>query len=387
MNSLNKNPTIGIILPFIVPRGFLKQTSYIVKGLSENNFNVILFNIQGYNSSDILKKAGIKIINIDPPVNKKITRISKLRLFKLTYLVRKYNCDCLISRHGIVAQLCGLAAKINHIPSIVVFSNCIRKPESLDSGCSFKGKIKLFKFLYKRGFADYFVTVSKESGKNLILRFPQIKDRVFPVQNGIDFDDTYKDLLSAPKIEKKNRFRICFAGSLDMERKGIDILIDLLHDLVFEKRLPDIELILIGSGRDENEIKKRVKEKELGNFIIYAGEQKNPFPFIASSDLFILPSRREGMPNVLLEAMALGVCSIAFDCETGPNEIIINNFNGILVQVDDKEQLADVVIKLKENPDLRKMLALNGRETVQANFTYKRMIDEYIKMINIALKT
>jgi len=135
----------------------------------------------------------------------------------------------------------------------------------------------------------------------------------------------------------------------------------------------------------KKELRKRVEQRGLENNVIYAGEQKNPYPFIKSADLFILPSRREGFPNALLEAMALGVCSISTDCPTGPKEIIENNKNGILVPVGSKTRLVDEILRLKKNPELRRKLAASGKRTIQAKFTYHKMIEEYTNLIRKVL--
>jgi len=385
-NKQTKTVTIGIVLPYLNSRGTEKQSLNICKGLQEQGYKVVLFNVQGWGYfSEILKESGIEVVNVGPPISKGEKRVLKIRLFKLAYLAKKYKCNCLLCRGAIASQISALAAKISRIPSIIVLSNRVKKPDLNIKKSSFKKKIKLLRFLLKRGFANYYVTVSLEGTDNLISTFPGLSGRVFPIQNGVNIDDIYKKLAFSPKIKKTDRFRLCFAGSFEFERKGMDTLIDALYELVKKKGQVDIELLLIGSGGDEVALKKRVVEKGLEKNVVYAGEQRNPYYLIKSSDLFILPSRYEGLPNALLEAMALGVCSIAFDCQTGPGEVITNNKNGILLSLKTREELVDSVIRLKRDTNLRKRLALKGKQTIQEKFTYKEMIDNYIKLLNRVL--
>jgi len=385
-NNQTKTATIGIVLPHLNFRGTEKQSLNICKGLQEQGFKVVLFNIQGWGYfSEVLIESGVEVVNVGPPIHEGKKGASKIRLFKLAYLAKKYKCNCLLCRGATASQVCAFAAKISRIPSIIVFSNRIKKPNLNIKKSSFRKKVKLLRFLLKRGFANYYVTVSLEGTDNLLSTFPSLSGRVFPIQNGVNIDDIYKKLASSPKIKKPDRFRLCFAGSLELKRKGLDTLIDAMHDLVNKKNKTDIELLLIGSGGDEAALKKRVEEKGLEKSVVFAGEQKNPYYLVKSSDLFILPSRHEGFPNALLEAMALGVCSIAFDCQTGPKEIITNNKNGILLSSNTTEELADSVIRLKKDTNLRKRLALKGKQTIQEKFTYQKMMSGYIKLLKKVL--
>lgn len=382
-----KRIKIGIVLPYLKSRGPEKQSLNLCKGLQEQGFKVILFNVQGWGYFyDIFRESGIEVVNVGPPVFEGKKRISKNRVFRLAYLARKYRCNLLLSRHGITGQVCAFAAKINLIPSIIVFSNKIIRRGTVSKKSFFKKRLKLLRFLFKRGFADYFVTVSLESAQNLLSSFPALSDRIIPIQNGIDIKEIYNIPEPVPGVKKTGRFRLCFAGSIEIARKGMDTLIETLYELIYRERKKDIELLLVGSGEDEAAVKQLIKEKKLEEYVIYKGEQKNPYPFIKSSDLFILPSRREGFPNALLEAMALGVCCIAFDCDTGPREIIDNNKNGILLPPDDRDKLVDAIIRLKDDPVLRERLSSNGKETIRTKFTYQKMIQSYTKLIKKALK-
>lgn len=165
--------TIGIFLPFLKSRGTEKQALNLCKGFLDRGFKAILFNVQGYGDLyGFFLESGIKIVDVKPPILKKVKRIPKSRLIKLVHLTKKYKCDCILSRAKRTNQISAITAKINHIPSIVVISNRIKKPDLKIKKSHTKQKIKLIRFLLKNGFSDYFVTVSLESGANLVSTFP-----------------------------------------------------------------------------------------------------------------------------------------------------------------------------------------------------------------------
>lgn len=379
-----KETTVGIVLPFINWRGTEKQALRLGEGFIKNGFKVILFNVQGWGKSEPFHRTGIKVVNVGHPLHN-LNEAGKeypsgVRVFRLAYLAWKYKCDLLLCRAGMAKKICGWAAKLAGIPAVVVFSSVVRRRE-IEKRSPLQRKLDLFRFLADIGFADYFVTVSSVGGDNLRFSFPSLADRVFAINNGIDLNELDVKSPIPVGIAKTNRFRLCYTGTVELKRKGLDTLIDSLDILVHTKKQTEIELLIVGSGPDDEEFRDLVAQKGIEDNVLYAGEQENPYSFMKSADLFILPSRKEGMPNALLEAMALGVCSIATDCPTGPKEIIENGKNGILVPVDGKDQLVDAILKLKKDPELRKKLAAEGMRTVQTKFSYQRMVEGYVKLI------
>ncbi len=114
---------------------------------------------------------------------------------------------------------------------------------------------------------------------------------------------------------------ICSLGR-DDRIKGFWHLVK-AFSLVHE-RLPQARLMILGAGRFDG-CRELAEKLGVGDVTAFPGVRKNPFPYAAKCDLFLLPSNREGFPNALLEGMALGRPVIAADCETGPREILLSD--------------------------------------------------------------
>jgi glycosyltransferase involved in cell wall biosynthesis len=96
-----------------------------------------------------------------------------------------------------------------------------------------------------------------------------------------------------------------------------------------------------------------------------AGFDKNPFKYMAQCDLFVLSSRNEGLPGVLIQAMACGAAVVSTDCPSGPSEIITVGEDGVLVPVADVGAMAREIERLLGNAELRQRFGERGRETAE----------------------
>lgn len=128
-----------------------------------------------------------------------------------------------------------------------------------------------------------------------------------------------------------------------------------------------------------NCFKGLAKEFGIENKVDFPGFQKNPFAFIASSDVFVLSSRWEGFPNVLIEAMACGVPVISTDCPSGPNEIIEDGVNGLLVPIE-VDKLAESLLWILTNIEFSKRIVRMGQESVRKYDRFK-IFEDYLKVI------
>ncbi|KAA1246948.1 glycosyltransferase family 4 protein [Aquimarina sp. RZ0] len=147
-------------------------------------------------------------------------------------------------------------------------------------------------------------------------------------------------------------------GNLDRyHHKGFDNLITIVHPIL--KDNPDWKLKIIGGGKTDI-IKELVNKNEINDQVEFVGFTNNVSDYMKSSEIFILSSRYEGLPMVLLEAMSQGMACVAYDCKTGPSDIINANVNGLLVEDQDINKMQVALRKLISDKELRNNLRNNS---------------------------
>lgn len=132
-------------------------------------------------------------------------------------------------------------------------------------------------------------------------------------------------------------------------------------------------LLIIGEGPEEKRLRALASHLRVGDRLRLLGIVKNPHAVLHRAELFVLSSRFEGMPNALLEAMACGLPAVAFDCPSGPAEVIRHEVDGLLVPREDVVALAGALDRLMSDESERKRLASRAREVVE-RFSVRRIV-------------
>lgn len=178
---------------------------------------------------------------------------------------------------------------------------------------------------------------------------------------------------------------ILAVGNLNRyHHKGFDNLISFIVPIFDEH--PNWRLKIAGSGDKGLEyLTELAKENNILDKIIFTGFTENISELMCNSSIFILPSRFEGLPMVLLEAMSQGMACIAYDCVTGPSDIINNNENGLLIEDQNIEKMQLGLRKLIEYKELRETLANKGIKSLDKydidaiKNRYEMLFDQLIK--------
>ncbi|TLP70634.1 glycosyltransferase family 4 protein [Maribacter sp. ACAM166] len=174
---------------------------------------------------------------------------------------------------------------------------------------------------------------------------------------------TFPVLLQNDHPRKKT---ILAVGSLNRyHHKGFDNLIGFIKPILDEHS--DWTLKIIGGGVTGKKLLTKLVEEEegLAKRIIFTGFTNEVAQYMKEAAIFILPSRFEGLPMVLLEAMSQGMACIAYDCKTGPSDMLRDHYNGLLIPDQDVPSMQKGLLMLMENEKLRHTLGNNALRSLE----------------------
>ena len=176
----------------------------------------------------------------------------------------------------------------------------------------------------------------------------------------------------------KNSIKIINIGRLTDQKDQLCLIkaINLIKNII------PLKIIIIGKGKYKSKLRKEINKLKLSKLVKLIGYKKNPFPYINKSDLFILTSKFEGLPNVLLEAMLLKKFIISSNCPTGPSEILQNGKLGFLFKVSDYTELAKLILKYFNNKAKLNYKIHNGFKSLE-RFDYEKNCFKYYQIIKI----
>ena len=306
------------------------------------------------------------------------------KFIKLPFLAYKYgklikrlditHSFSLLSRPNYVNLLSRVF--LNHKAKVIISE---RNYPSLQYGYDdLQSKINNFlvRKLYPK--ADLVIGNSEANVADLVNNYG-IKEAITGViQNPIDLDniEQKKALDNFFEVDNMNLITV---GRLEPQ-KNYDLLIDTMA------RVSDVKLFILGRGALENDIKRKVSQKNLEDRVTFLGYDSNPYKYLKKADLFIFGSNHEGFPNVLLEAMCCGLPILTTNCKSGPDEImelknpsthdIMITSTGILTPVNDVDLMVKGLEYFIQNPGYLRSCRENARLRIK-NFAKDDILEKY----------
>jgi glycosyltransferase involved in cell wall biosynthesis len=235
-------------------------------------------------------------------------------------------------------------------------------------------KLVLLRWAYNR--ADLVLCNSRQTKNSLERHFKIPPSKIDVVYNPISINEIQRRLREPIPEDYSGRF-IIGVGRLNRQKR-----FDLLIKAYAEFKRTDknnVKLVILGEGNLKEELTSLAQSLCLEKDIFFLGYKSNPYVWIAKAELFVLASDYEGFPNVILEAMACRTPVISTDCLSGPNEIITNGLNGILVPTDSPSRLAERITELMANDSLRESLAKEGSLRIK-DFAVESLLPKYMSV-------
>ncbi|RLC45576.1 MAG: hypothetical protein DRI23_13355 [Candidatus Cloacimonadota bacterium] len=281
-------------------------------------------------------------------------------------ICKQYPIDVIEVRHPRFA-LYGFLSNVRkpiilHLGSIECYNNLVKR--------------LLAKFTYR--ISNKIIVLSRSAKEVLVNKFNIQEDKIEVIINGVDIEEFNSNRINNIDIRKKyhisERYIVGYVGKFG-EWEGLRYLIKCVPYVI--KEVKSVKFFLVGYGSDFDYVNNLVKKLGIEDKVILPGDvlPEDVPSYIDSMDVFVIPrisslTTETAIPLKVLEAMAMGKAIIGTKV-AGLAEVIDNNKNGILINPDDEEQLANAIIKVLRNSFLRNQLGINARRKIETNCEYR----------------
>lgn len=344
----------------------------IVTQLDQNKYSIHLI---------LFEKKGVYISSIPHHVEmydlRKKNRYSFLKIvIQIAYLFRKLKPDVVLS----FMDYTNLVAILAKLLSSRKFTLIISIHTHLRSAL-FHVRYRLLKvFLYKKFFnyANLVIVPSFGIMYDLVEGFNVSREKIKVIYNPINIVNITRSRDESLDKHGMNLGKYILGVGRLKKPKGYPYLLK-AYSLI--SKSIDERLVILGEGEEEYNLKKLAKDLRIQERVLFLGFQRNPYKFMRNATVFVLSSLWESFALVIVEAMTCGVPVISTDCPSGPGEIITNGENGILVPPKDEQALADAILNLLKDENLRKRLAEEGRKRAE-DFRIEKILPRYEELFN-----
>ncbi|CAD6524748.1 glycosyltransferase family 4 protein [Paraburkholderia metrosideri] len=172
-------------------------------------------------------------------------------------------------------------------------------------------------------------------------------------------------------LSEGERKRVIALGRLH-ECKQFDLLVNAFSSIAHV--LPDWDLWIWGEGPERTRLEAQIARLGMSGRIFLPGQTRTPWAVMINAQAFVLSSRHEGLPMALMEGMALGLPSVAFDCPSGPKELTCDGQDGLLIPPGDEFAMANGLRRLLSDELLRRELGKRGAASVRERYSSQRIL-------------
>lgn len=360
----NKGMSSKNILFFTRTMG-LGGTENVILQLCENfkgNFNKIIVCSCGGINEEKLKNMNIRHYCIDDIEKKNVLVVIKT-LMTLIRIINKEKINIIHTHHRMAAFYSKIISKIYNIKIIHTAHN------------TFYNKKLLTRFSLKN---INIVAVGNRVKENLI-QFYDIPDKdINVIYNGIKENYEFEEIGLLKRLHEQGFFLVGNIGRIS-EQKGVEYFVKAIPSIV--RRYENFKFIIVGTGELEETIKKKCKELNIYESVIFMGYRNDVQNVISNLDLVVLSSLWEGLPLIPIETFSVRKTIIATDVD-GTSEIVKDGYNGILIKAKSSEEISENIIRLYTNSEEIRRLEDNAYKTYKMKFSIDKFVNNYSNYYN-----
>ena len=346
----------------------IKKIYFLLPGLTFGGAERVIFTLcneldrQKFKPTLVLfSKEGMPLHLLNDDVELIDLQIDRIRyaIFSVLKLIRKDRPEIVFGGWGEVSALLS--------PMIPFFrkTKFVARETNVVSEHVQRKEIRFFYKFYNN--FDKIIAQSDDMKIDLIENIGIQAEKIVKINNPVNVAFIHSKMNSSEKLFSDEFKNIVAIGNLT-ERKGFDLLLKSFEHLKNER----IKLHILGDGR--NKEKLMAQKNLLGlDHVEFLGIQENPFPYLHQADLFVLSSRYEGFPNVLLEAGVCGTYALANDCPGGINEIIEPGINGEIHPISDAKGFAEKMKFLVNQKHERDLI----QQSIESRFSENKIMEKY----------
>lgn len=241
-----------------------------------------------------------------------------------------------------------------------------------------KMSLVLARWVYER--VDKLIAPSADMAGDLQETLGLPKGKVAVIYNPVEVEQIHSlanEEVRHPWLNDKNSTPVILSVGRLEAQKGFDILLQAVAEV---RKNRAVRLIILGEGEQRPALLRLCDELGIADSVEMPGFVDNPYPYMRQASLYVLSSNYEGMPNVLIEALALGTPIVSTDCPSGPREVLRNGDFGLLVPVGNPRAMAAAILAVLEAPE-RYGMTPEREAWVRQNFALEQVVQKYLQVM------